>query len=113
MKTDLSPEASWRGHPAQIPVSEDGEKTPPIGILEMMEFQTAPAEESWRRWPQDFPPWRESALAWYLSCPPLLEIKEQEKEILSKKEMKRRNVRWFPAGNEWDIYRLESVMPLQ
>jgi hypothetical protein len=35
------------------------------------------------------------------------------KEILSKKETKKRNVRWFPTGNEGDIYSQESAMPLQ
>jgi hypothetical protein len=39
--------------------------------------------------------------------------KEQEKETLSEEEMKKRNVRWFLAGNEGDIYNRESVMPLQ
>jgi hypothetical protein len=37
------------GHPAQTPVSEGGERTPLTGILEVMETQTTPAEESWRR----------------------------------------------------------------
>jgi hypothetical protein len=45
MKTDLSPEPSRRGHPAQILVSEGGEKTLPPEILVVMEFLTAPAEE--------------------------------------------------------------------
>jgi hypothetical protein len=49
MKTDLSPEPSWRDHPAQTPVSEGGEKTPPMGILEVMETQTTSEKESWRR----------------------------------------------------------------
>jgi hypothetical protein len=39
--------------------------------------------------------------------------REQEKETLSKKEMKKRNVKWFPTGNEGDIYSRESAMPLQ
>jgi hypothetical protein len=43
--------------------SEGGEMTPSTGILEVMEFQTAPEEESWHRWQQDFPLQRESILA--------------------------------------------------
>jgi hypothetical protein len=37
----------------------------------------------------------------------------EEKETLSKKGTKRRNVIWFPAGNEGDTYSLGGVMPLQ
>jgi hypothetical protein len=36
--------------------------------------------ESWRRLVKDFPLVRESAHTWFLSCPPLLESKEQERE---------------------------------
>jgi hypothetical protein len=37
------------GPPAQTPVSEDGERTPLMGILAVVEIQTVPMEESWRR----------------------------------------------------------------
>jgi hypothetical protein len=37
----------------------------------------------------------------------------RERETLSKKKTKKRNVRWFPVGNEWDIYSLVGFMPLQ
>jgi hypothetical protein len=93
-------------HPAQTPMSMGGMRPPPMGTQEGMETETAPVEESWCHWAQDFPPRRESVLAGCLSCPPLLESKEQEKENLSKKKTKRRNERWFPAGNEGDIYSL-------
>jgi hypothetical protein len=48
--------------PAQTPVKEGGERTPPTGILDVMETQTVPTEESWRRWAYDFPPWKEIIL---------------------------------------------------
>jgi hypothetical protein len=45
--------------------------------------------------------------------PSIIEKQEQEKETLSKKGMKRRNVIWFPVGNEGGTYSLGGVMPLQ
>jgi hypothetical protein len=51
-----------------------------------METQTASTGESWRRWAMDFPLRRDIVGAWYLSCPPLLVSREQERETLSKQK---------------------------
>jgi hypothetical protein len=42
-----------------------------------------------------------------------MKSREHEKETLSKEDTKKMNVRWFPTGNEGDIYSWESAMPLQ
>jgi hypothetical protein len=43
----------------------------------------------------------------------LLGSREQENETLGEGETKKRNIRWFLAGNEGDSYIQESVVPLQ
>jgi hypothetical protein len=67
-------------------VSEGGVKRPLREILVVVETQTTPSMESWRRWVENVPLWRESILSWWLSCPPLLKSREQERERNPKQE---------------------------
>jgi hypothetical protein len=62
MKTNPPLGPSQRDLPAQTLVSEGGKRTPLIGILAVVEIQTVPVEESWRRWTEDFPLQRERIL---------------------------------------------------